>query len=143
MSLLVFLIFISNFGCRLNDITYLIWCNLRSKFSYLKLSGCSATLRYIGIWNACSDMIQTIKLVGVVKLWFHLENTYWIFQAAISAYAKGSHPGVLPPLIKYQFVKPNPVVSENKAELKINERHFSESGTFSNNFIKMINLYIP
>ncbi|CAG9530793.1 unnamed protein product [Cercopithifilaria johnstoni] len=47
-------------------------------------------------------------------------------KAAISAYARGSHPGVLPPLIKYQFVKPNPV-SENKAELEITERHFSES----------------
>uniref|UniRef100_A0A0R3RZI6 Golgin subfamily A member 4-like n=1 Tax=Elaeophora elaphi TaxID=1147741 RepID=A0A0R3RZI6_9BILA len=47
-------------------------------------------------------------------------------KAAISAYAKGSHPGVLPPLIKYQFVEPNPVVLKNKAKLEVPERHFSQ-----------------
>ncbi|EFO25232.1 hypothetical protein LOAG_03254 [Loa loa] len=45
------------------------------------------------------------------------------YKAATSAYVKGSHPGVLPPLIKYQFVKLNPMVSENK----VTEGHFSES----------------
>lgn len=53
-----------------------------------------------------------------------------LFQPAISAYAKGSHPGVLPLLIKYQFVEPDSVVSTNKTELEITNRHFSESGTF-------------
>ncbi|KAM3723544.1 Golgin-45 [Dirofilaria immitis] len=50
------------------------------------------------------------------------------YKAATSTYGKGNHRGVLPPLIKYQFVKSNLIVSENKAKLKVNEDHFSESG---------------
>ncbi|VDO29941.1 unnamed protein product [Onchocerca flexuosa] len=49
------------------------------------------------------------------------------YKAAISAYAKGNDPGVLPHLVKYQFVKSNSVVPENKAKLELNEKHFSES----------------
>ncbi|MCP9259457.1 hypothetical protein DINM_002401 [Dirofilaria immitis] len=49
------------------------------------------------------------------------------YKAATSTYGKGNHRGVLPPLIKYQFVKSNLIVSENKAKLKVNEDHFSES----------------
>ncbi|KAL4003153.1 hypothetical protein ACH3XW_6430 [Acanthocheilonema viteae] len=49
------------------------------------------------------------------------------YKAAISAYERGSRPGVLPPLIKYQFVKPDSVGSKNKAELETTEGQFSES----------------
>ncbi|VDK70284.1 unnamed protein product [Litomosoides sigmodontis] len=48
-------------------------------------------------------------------------------KPAISAYARGNHPGVLPLLIKYQFVEPNPVMSTKKTELGITNSHFSES----------------
>uniref|UniRef100_A0A8R1Y0W2 Golgin-45 n=1 Tax=Onchocerca volvulus TaxID=6282 RepID=A0A8R1Y0W2_ONCVO len=49
------------------------------------------------------------------------------YKAATSAYAKGTYPGVLPPLVKYQFVKPNSIVSENKTKLVLNEKRFSEN----------------
>ncbi|EJW85902.1 hypothetical protein WUBG_03187 [Wuchereria bancrofti] len=53
------------------------------------------------------------------------------YKAATSAHAKGSHPGVLPPLTKYQFVKSDSTASKNKPELEATEGHFSESGAFS------------
>ncbi|KAK6101674.1 hypothetical protein QQG55_5480 [Brugia pahangi] len=49
------------------------------------------------------------------------------YKAAISPHTKGSHPGVLPPLIKYQFVKSDFTASKNKPELKAAEGHFPEN----------------